>query len=152
MYIRGTYENGVIRLSEPVNYPDGIELMVKIRTKEELVDIREWNISKNDYIDLTPVKARNVMIRCFMYAHLEEVLTSKRKRVTYNDYDLAKDGLLAEIKLTFKQVDEDIQHPTKSALKKVLNLLTQKQINRGATPEIIKNHQRQLTQLIDALP
>jgi len=151
MYVRGRVENGRIQLLEPLEYPEGTILLLKIRTREDLLEIREWNISSNDYLNLTPKKALYVMTRCFIYAHLEEVIAAKSRRLTYDDYDQVKDSLIAEIKLSFRQVQEDINKPSKSGLFKVLNLLSEKQINRGAPAGIINNHRSQLSKLFDTL-
>ena len=131
--------------------PDGTEVYVEIRGKDDPVEIREWKITEKDIHDLDATKARDLMIRCFAYAHLEEALNKKKNRVTYNDFETVRDTLVAEVKISFNQVDESFEKPTRQGLLKVLNLLVKKQLNRGASKSIINSHYRQLYAVIRQL-
>jgi hypothetical protein len=151
MLVKGVIRNKSIQLTETIGLKEGTVVFVEIKRTEETIDIREWTITEYDAVDLTPVKVRNLMIRCFTYAHLEEALEKKQKRLTYDDYDTAKETLIGEIKVTFRQVGEDFENPTKKGLSKVLHTLAEKQINRGATISIIESHRSQLYSVISQL-
>ena len=151
MFIRGIYSKGSVQLLRPINIPDGTEVYVEIKEKDDPVEIREWKITEKDTYDLDAKKARDLMIRCFAYAHLEEAFKKKKNRVTYNDFETVRDSLVAEVKISFNQVDENFEKPTRQGLLKVLNLLVEKQLNRGASKSIINSHYRQLNSVIQRL-
>ena len=151
MFIRGIYSKGSVRLHRPINIPDGTEVYIEVSEKDDPIEIREWKITEKDTHDLDAKKARDLMIRCFAYAHLEEALKKKKNRVTYNDFETVRDTLVAEVKISFNQVDESFEKPTRHGLLKVLNLLVKKQLNRGASKSIINSHYRQLNAVIQRL-
>ncbi|UCB47301.1 MAG: hypothetical protein JSV25_07800 [Spirochaetota bacterium] len=151
MFIPGIYSKGSVQLRRPINIPDGTEVYIEIKKKDDPIEIREWKITEKDTYGLNTTKARDLMIRCFTYAHLEEALNKKKNRVTYNDFETVRDSLVAEVKISFNQVDENFEKPTRQGLLKVLNLLVEKQLNRGASKSIINSHYRQLNSAIQRL-
>jgi len=151
MFIRGIYSKGSVRLRTPINIPDGTEVYVQIKEQDDPIEIREWKITDKDTHDLDATKARDLMIRCFTYAHLEEAFKKKKSRVTYNDFETVRDSLVAEVKVSFNQVDESFEEPTRKGLLKALDLLVKKQLNRGASKSIINSHYRQLHAVIGRL-
>ncbi len=151
MLVKGIYKNNCIHLKEKIDMEDNTMVFVEIKHKNQPIEIREWNITKSDYYDLNPIKARNLMVKCFTYAHLEEAYEKKDKRLTYNDFETVQKGLIAEVKLGFNEMKADFNNPTKNSLLKVLIHLAGKQINRGASSSIIESHRQQLTSVINAL-
>ncbi len=118
---------------------------------DSLIEIKEWEITEDDTVNLTPSKVRDLIIQCFTYAHFEEVLEKKKGLITHTDFDVVRNCLIAEIKVTFNQANENFENPTKQGLLKVINILAKKQINRGGNSFIIENHRTKLYSVISKL-
>ena len=152
MYIKGFYQDNAIYLTENLDLAEGSQVFIKIRTKDDHIDIREWEIKTEDTRDLDLIKARDLMIRCFTYAHMEEAMLKKMERLNFSDYESARETLQSEVKLTFRQLKENFDQPTKTGLLRVLMHLAQKQINRGASPLVVFKHRNQLKAVLQAIP
>lgn len=155
MRVRGVYKNNSIIVGENFKKVTGIKngtpISVEIKLLSDFVEVKKWNISEDDMQDLTPIKVRNLLIRCFTYAHMEEVYEKKSKRQTYGDYEIVRQSIKGEIEITFKQIEADYNNPTRFTLSKVLDMLSKKQINRNMSSQIINHHKSQLQKAINRL-
>lgn len=152
MRLKGIYKDSSILLDNPLDIKNGTEVSVEIKKMDDFIDIPKWDITRNDFYDINPIKIRNLIIKCFLHAHLKEVIGKKSKRVTYSDYEISKQSIMAEVELTFNQVGGNYNNPSKACLLKVINLLAEKQKNRGISNEIINHHKFQLIEAINYLP
>ena len=151
MRIRGIIENGRLVLDQNFNWPDGTEVTVDIHEMDEPIELERWKINRSLFYDLTPIKVRSLLIRCFLYVHLKEIVDKKEKRLTFRDYEIGRQAIIAEVQLTFKQLNFKFEAPDKEGLFQVLNLLAEKQINRGFSEETVLFHKGELLEAISYL-
>lgn len=92
--------------------------------------------------DVTPVMARNAMVKCFMQAHCEVMAEMKEYHKFGSEEEFTKMeqmNVIAIIKSIFAELGADFDQPTKEDLLKAIDKLTEYAAN-FRSPEIIKKH------------
>ncbi|MDA8431453.1 MAG: hypothetical protein M0Z60_00655 [Nitrospiraceae bacterium] len=112
---------------------------------------RRWSLEKSDLDDLTPEKARDLIIKCFFEAQKETFARTRQGLgISFNDGDL-RATVEGSIKLAFKTVGEDISKPSKAGLMRVVESLSKKAASWGTPQDIIDYHKSQIAKIIDIL-
>ena len=102
--------------------------IVSLKSRECLLLVNKWTIGQDEMNLYCAEDVRDLLIRCFLHAHLDEVAERKKNAYSRVDYTTAKRSIIAEIRLSFKQVNGDFDSPTRDSLKNVVHLLADKQI------------------------
>lgn len=109
-------------------------------------------IQEEDLLDLNPVKARDLVVRCFYEVQRETITTVREQlHLSASDEDL-HDSVVTTIKLTFADVGADFEKPTKGSLMKVVQALAEKCAAWGTPAEIIDHHREQIAKVFQRLP
>lgn len=103
--------------------------------------------------EITPVMARDAIIKCFIQAHSEVLAMMKE----YHEFksegefeEMKKIDVKFLIELKFKEVGADFENPTKKDLIAVLNKLAEF-ASSFRKPEIIQSHYNEIMRLINKL-
>jgi len=117
----------------------------------ETKGFKRWSVKKSDLSDLNPVKARELIIRCFYEAQKETFARAKQQLgVPSSDRDLHT-SVVTVVKLAFSEVGGDFKKPTKESLTKVVEVLARKSASWGTPKDIIEHHKGQIRKVIDLL-
>lgn len=101
-----------------------------------------WECCENDFQDLTPVKARDLIVKCFFEAQKETYHRTKQAiGVSDTDEEIHR-TVVAGIRATFKEIEGDYENPTKGTLMKVVESLAKKAKLWGTPPDIIEYHKK----------
>lgn len=111
----------------------------------------QWSITIKDLVDLTPIKARNLVVRCFATAQ-KEVFARINQTLQVGDDVSLFNSVEGMVRLTFREIGADFDKPTKESLRDVINQLAKKSASWGTPPDIIANHKQILFGVLDNLP
>ena len=110
-----------------------------------------WNIAASDLVDLTPVKARDLITRCLLEAQRETFAQSERRLGQTADDENIRNIVIGTVRLAFRETEQDYSNPTPEGLVKVVELLARKSGSWGTPPEIIEHHKKQIARVLQSL-
>ena len=112
---------------------------------------KRWFLQEQDLAGLDPVKARDLIIKCFYEAQKETFARSKQELgLSTNDEQLHA-SVQTAIKLVFKEIGEDFEKPTKATLMKVVDVLGRRASAWGTPQDIIEHHKGQIQKVLTIL-
>jgi len=121
------------------------------RRRSRPVQLLRWNISDADLIDMTPVKARDLIVECFYQAQRETIAAAGRKLGQAQSSAELRDTVTGAVRLAFREATADFDHPTKSGLMAAVTILACKSQHWGTPPEIVEHHKAQIERVLQIL-
>lgn len=112
---------------------------------------RKWELDEDSLIGLTNAKALDILVECFYAAQGGLVKRIKNKLDIDPTDKQILDQVVALIRMAFKEVGEDFSNPTKIALTKVIERLSEKAKSWGTPQDIIDHHRKEIQRVIDHL-
>ena len=110
-----------------------------------------WFLSATDLMNMTPVKARDLIVKCFFEAQKESIAAAgKNIGQAQNDTEL-HNTVVGAVRLAFRETAGDFDHPTKAGLMAVVQTLARKSTQWGTPPEIVEHHKNQIGSVLQAL-
>lgn len=112
---------------------------------------KRFALSKEELQNLTPLKARDIIVHCFFEAQ-KETFTRVMKTLGNipNDADL-KVKLEGSVRLAFKEAGGDFDHPNLQSLMKAVQVLGNKAAAMGTPSDIIEYHKAEIMKVFAAL-
>ncbi|MEW6757875.1 MAG: hypothetical protein AB1347_06615 [Acidobacteriota bacterium] len=111
----------------------------------------KWVVPATDLVDLTPEKARELIVRCFLEAQ-KETFARARERLGQIPTEAA---LLANVegavRLAFRESGGDFDRPTAQSLEKVVEVLARKAGSWGTPEDVIHHHKGQIGRVLSVL-
>src|SRR5208337_3038219 len=102
--------------------------------------------------DMTPVMARDLIMKCFFEAQKEMFARAKKSLFDKDsDDDELHRSVEAAIKVTFKEVGGNYENPTKMQLGMAVQALARKAAAWGTPADIIDYHKAQITSILGSL-
>ncbi len=101
---------------------------------------QRWSPSKEDLKGLNPVKARDLIIKCFFEAQKETFASVKKELGTTPTEESIMNSVTSAIRVAFKEANGSFDNPTKEDLSNVVQILSRKASSWGTPPDIIENH------------
>ncbi len=100
---------------------------------------------------MTPVKARDLIVKCFYEAQRETFAAAgENLGRAPNDAEL-HNTVTGAVRVTFREAGADFDHPTKDSLMAVVQILARKSKSWGTPPDIVEHHQNQIGSVLQAL-
>ena len=112
---------------------------------------KRWVIQEKDLEGLTPLKARDLIIRCFFEAQKETLARVKQTLGRETSDEEIQKSVVNLIKLTFKEVGGSYENPTKKGLGNLVQSLAQKSSAWGTPNDIIEHHKGEITKVLKVL-
>lgn len=109
-------------------------------------------LSVEDLKDLTPVGARDLVVRCFHAAQRETLVRAASSLGAVPSDDALRRTVEGAVRLAFRSVQADFEAPTKPVLLGVVSALAAKAAAMGTPQDIIEHHRTQLGRIFEALP
>ena len=110
-----------------------------------------WFVSADDLKEVTPKKARDIIIRCFIDAQKATFAMSGEKQgKKLSDAELYE-AIELEVKKTFNEAKCNFENPTKECLRKVVDLLYIKSASLGTPKEVRDHHKGQIEKILRRL-
>ncbi len=114
-------------------------------------DHKRWRLSEMDLRELDPVKARELIIKCFFESQKETFARAKQNLGKEARDDEIRKTVESVIRLSFKEVGGSYEEPTKEDLGKVVSTLARKADSWGTPPDIIEHHKGQIIKILNLL-
>jgi len=111
-----------------------------------------WKLPESQLVDLTPEKARDLVVECFYYAQHETFLRTKQKLgVTRLDETSLRASIVGAVRLAFDEIGGDYDHPTVASLRSAIAVLARKAESWGTPMDIIQHHARQIGRVLSRM-
>jgi len=111
-----------------------------------------WKLSESHLADLTPERARDLVVECFYFAQHETFARTKRKLgMTHLDEASLRASLVGAVRLAFEETGGDYEHPTAASLRSAIAVLARKAESWGTPRDIIQHHADQIGGLLGRL-
>ncbi len=112
---------------------------------------QRWFVGKSDLENMTPIKARDLMCKCFFEAQKENFAEAAQSLgMTPTDHDLWN-TVVGAVRAGFHEAGAEYENPTKETLSSVVAVLARKTAAWGTPPEIIEHHRKQIEQVFGQL-
>ncbi len=114
-------------------------------------DYVRWCVSERELDQLSPERARDLIVKCFQEAQRETFARARESLGARQDEDALKRSLVHAVRLAFQEAGYDFDHPTMEGLMEVVETLTRKAQSWGTPPDIIEHHRSEIGRVLDAL-
>lgn len=104
-----------------------------------------------DLLDLTPRRARDMMVKCFLNAQLETFKRAATRLGNQPSADQLERTVEGAVRLAFRSTKGDFENPTVESLGAAVMDLAAKAAAMGTPHDIIEHHKQQLGRLFAAL-
>jgi hypothetical protein len=108
-------------------------------------------ISAADLADMTPIKARDLIVQCFQEAQKEHLAAASELIHQPHDQTDLRNMVIGAVRMAFKETGGDFDQPTKATLMKVVEVLARKSEQRQTPKEIIAHHKGEIERVLRAL-
>jgi hypothetical protein len=110
-----------------------------------------WVPSEIDLEGLDPLKARQLIEKCFREAQKETIVRAK-KRLGFSagDQDI-RDSVESIVRMAFLEIGADYEQPAVEDLLKVIDILAKKSITFGTPEDIISHHKGEIQKILTRL-
>ena len=110
-----------------------------------------WVLCPDDLLDMTPIKARDLIVKCFYEAQKETICAAGRKiGQVQNDAEL-RNTVIGAVRLAFREAAADFDDPTKGSLMAAVQILARKSQQWGTPPDIVERHKAQIERVLQIL-
>lgn len=110
-----------------------------------------WSVTAVDLTDMTPVKARDLIVQCFQEAQQEHLAAASEFIHQPHDETNLRNMVIGAVRLAFKESGGDYDEPNKASLLKVVDVLARKSEQRQTPKEIIAHHKGEIERVLRAL-
>jgi hypothetical protein len=110
-----------------------------------------WFLDDADLLEMTSLKARDLIVTCFYEAQKETIAAAGKKiGQVQNETDL-RNTVIGAVRLAFREAGGDFELPTKGSLMAAVQILARKSQHWGTPPEIVEHHKVQIERLLQVL-
>ena len=110
-----------------------------------------WSLQDKDLEGLTPSKARDIMLTCFIEAQKETFARSKKDLGIGSDDRQLRESITTAIKMVFKEIGGDYEKPSKESLIRAMEVLGRRAASWGTPQDIIEYHKVQMQKVVGLL-
>ena len=111
-----------------------------------------WTITKSSLVNLTPARARDLIVDCFFFAQRETLARIKQQLgSTRTDGTSLHKDVIGMVQLAFKEVGAEYHAPTVESLDLVVEVLMRRAASWGTPLDIVQHHGSELRRLLDHL-
>lgn len=104
-----------------------------------------------DLLNLTPHRARDLLVKCFCNAQLETFRRAATKLGNHPSPEQLERTVEGAVRLAFRSTKGDFENPTPESLGAAVMDLATKAAAMGTPHDIIEHHKHQLGRIFDAL-
>jgi hypothetical protein len=128
-----------------------MEAARSLRVERAMTAYTRWSVSASDLTNMTPVKARDLIVQCFHQAQREHLAAASEFIHQPHEQPDLRNTVIGAVRLAFKEAGGDYDQPTKAALMKVVQVLARKSELRQTPKEIIAHHKGEIERVLRAL-
>ena len=111
-----------------------------------------WTVPGSQLVDLTPIRARDLVVECFLFAQRETLIRAKLKVGASGMDDAAiRASIVGAVRLAFKESGGEYDRPTVASLTSAIAVLARKAEAWGTPIDIIQHHHDQILNLLQRM-
>jgi hypothetical protein len=111
----------------------------------------KWTVPPESLVGLTPSRARDLIVRCFLEAQ-KETFARAGERLGRSVSDAALEGnVIGAVRLAFRESGDEYDRPTLESLTRVVDVLARKAGSWGTPEDVILHHKGQIGRVLRAL-
>ena len=111
-----------------------------------------WFLDDADLLDMTPIKARDLIVKCFYEAQKETIAAAGKRIGQVQNDDQLRNTVIGAVRLAFRDAAADFDYPTKVSLMAAVQILARKSQQWGTPPDIVEHHRAQIERVLQILP
>jgi len=116
-----------------------------------MTEYQRWQLKEQDLEGLNPIRARDIIIKCFFEAQKETFERSKKLLDRPASDDDIYRSVVGAVKVAFDETGGDFEKPGRETLVKVVTTLARKAGAWGTPADIIEHHRVLITKVINLL-
>ncbi len=110
-----------------------------------------WFLNDADLVDMTPIRARDLVVKCFYETQKESIAAAGKKiGQAQNDAEL-RSAVIGTVRLAFRESLGDFDQPTKDSLTAAVQILARKSQQWGTPSNIVQRHKAQIERILKIL-
>ncbi len=113
---------------------------------------REWSLSERLPSEISVEQARDILLDCFATVHGPHYAVTKAHFGIVADETTIRRSVKGSLRLAFKHVGGDFDHPTPDALAKVTHHLRDKSLAWGTPTDVVARHHLEITRVLMRVP
>ena len=110
-----------------------------------------WSLVPSDLLDMTPVKARDLIRKCFFEAQKETFARVRERAGIINDPQEIEDSVDRIVKHAFRETNGNYDDPTKEDIMRAVDALAKSAQSWGTPADIIDHHITQISEILAKL-
>jgi hypothetical protein len=114
--------------------------------------MKDFRLTEAERRDLTPLGARDLLVRCFCAAQHETLARAAQSLSAAPSEASLEKMMVGVVRLAFRAANADFEHPTRKTLLEVVEQLAAQAASMGTPADVIAHHRGQLGDIIAALP
>jgi hypothetical protein len=112
---------------------------------------QRWTCLPSDLVDLTPRRARDLVVECFFQAQHEMMERGQVAMGLDVDPVAIRMGAESAVRMAFASTGGDFENPDKAGLERAVKSLTEMAGTFGTPADIIDHHEQQIAVLLAGL-
>jgi hypothetical protein len=113
---------------------------------------QRWICLPSDLVDLTPKRARDLVVECFFQAQHEMMERSQTAMGLAADPVAIRVGAEGAVRMAFASTRGDFENPDKASLERAVKSLAEMAATFGTPADIIQHHEQQIAAVLAGLP
>ena len=110
-----------------------------------------WVVDRRSLVNLDSVKARDIMVECFVHAQSEAIVRAKTRMGVATDEPKVRRTIELHVRSAFTAVGGDFDAPTPDVLRAVVVRLGAQSSAMGMPKDIVEHHSAQILRVIDSV-
>jgi len=111
-----------------------------------------WKLTEDNLADLTPQRARDLVVECFYFAQHETLARTRMKLgAGHGDEASMRASVAMAVRLAFKEAGGDYERPTAVTLADAIAVLARKAEAWGTPEDIVRHHHEQIVRMLRRL-
>ena len=108
-----------------------------------------WKVPPSELVELTPQRARDLVVECFYFAQHETLARVKQRMGAASVDDASvRANVLGAVRLAFKETGGDFDYPSVHSLHNVIDVLAKRAGSWGTPDDIVKHHHDQILAML----
>lgn len=112
---------------------------------------KRWYCAPSDLIDLTPERARDLIVECFFQAQQETLERSRAGMGLEADPNVIRKQAEDAVRAAMERTGGDFEHPNKGSLDLAVESLLRTARSVGTPADIMRHHEQQIAMMLEGL-
>ena len=115
-------------------------------------EFREWSLSERLPAEISPERARDIVLECFATVHGPHYAATKAHIGVSVDEATIRRSVKGTLRIAFKNAGGDFEHPDRDMLERVVRYLRDKSLSWGTPAHVVEKHQRDIARVLMRVP